>query len=87
MPRNYNAYPDANARSEANAQLSVPTSIFVNYAGDDFRLASATTAGESLASPFNADLLGNTRGVDGTWDRGAYEYEEDTGANAPVLIL
>ena len=60
--------------SEPSAQTNVPTSIFVNYAGQDFRLASATTAGFSLPSPYNIDMLGNIRGADGTWDRGAYEY-------------
>jgi hypothetical protein len=46
----------------------------VNYAGANFRLASATLAGLTLPSPFNTDLDGNTRGADGVWDRGAYEY-------------
>lgn len=59
---------------EPNAQTNVPTSIFVNYAADDFRLASPTTAGSPLASPYNADLLGTTRGADGNWDRGAFEF-------------
>lgn len=60
--------------SEPGAQVNVPTSIFVNYAGDDFRLASATAAGSPLVSPYNLDLLGATRGGDGVWDRGAYDY-------------
>jgi hypothetical protein len=86
MTRNYNAYPDANARSEANAQLSVTTSIFEDYAGDDFRLASATDAGETLASPYNTDVLGTTRGADGNWDRGAYEYEVSTPSTVAMFI-
>ena len=47
---------------------------FVNLNGLDFRLAGATTTGVSLSAPYNVDMLGNTRGADGTWDRGAYEY-------------
>jgi len=47
---------------------------FTNYAGKNFHLSSATTAGTTLASPYNTDMDGNTRGADGTWDIGAYEY-------------
>lgn len=68
----HNAFSNASG-SGTSAQTSVPTSIFVNYAGGDYRLASATQAGFTLASPYNVDRLGNTRGADGTWDRGAYE--------------
>lgn len=46
---------------------------FVNAAGHDFRLSVATLAGFTLSSPYNVDVLGVTRGADGTWDRGAYE--------------
>jgi hypothetical protein len=38
-------------------------------------LAAPTTAGSPLASPYNTDLLGKTRGADGTWDRGAFEFD------------
>lgn len=67
---NYNAFSDANARGEANAQVSVQTSIFTNYGGNDFTLASHTNAGVNLGAPYNVDLRGVTRS---TWDRGAYE--------------
>ncbi|MGC3956809.1 MAG: Ig-like domain-containing protein [Verrucomicrobiota bacterium] len=63
----------------------MPTSIFVNYAGKDFRLAAPTTVGSPLVSPYNKDLLGNTRGVDGSWDRGAYEYTGIADATPPVI--
>jgi hypothetical protein len=71
---NYNGYSGASANGEANAQTGLTTSLFTNYAADDFRLASATTAGTALGSPYTSDLLGNTRGADGTLDRGAYEF-------------
>lgn len=71
--------------SEANAQINVPTSIFVNYAGDDFRLAAPTTVGSPLASPYNKDLLTNTRGADGVWDRGAYEYTGIADTTPPAI--
>jgi len=57
---------------------------FVNSAANDFRLATATSAGNStLGSPYNVDLDGRIRGLDGTWDRGAYEFGGTT--NPPVI--
>jgi chitodextrinase len=50
------------------------TDPFVDYVNLDFRLKAATPSGASLASPYNVDALGNTRGTGGTWDKGAYEY-------------
>lgn len=47
---------------------------FLDLPSLDFRLAAATAAGYSLSAPYNVDALGNTRGADGVWDRGAYEY-------------
>lgn len=47
---------------------------FTDSSSGDFHLASATTAGVTLASPYNLDPDGNTRGLDGNWDLGAYEY-------------
>lgn len=57
---------------------------FVNDAIYNFKLladqSGATTAGNitaqglALSAPYNLDFLGNTRGVDGTWERGAYEF-------------
>lgn len=55
-----------------NVQNGLTTSLFVNYASKDFRLATATTAGATLAAPYDKDMLGTTRGQSG-WDRGAYE--------------
>ena len=50
--------------------------IFVNLS-DDLRLSGSNlpAAGVDLGSPYNTDLLGNTRGVDGIWDRGALELK------------
>lgn len=85
----YNGFSDSNARSEAHAQTSMPTTIFLDYGSQDFTLAAATDAGTTLASPYNTDMDGNTRGADGTWDRGAYEY--DSGGTPPgarlVMVL
>ena len=71
----YNAYfaSVGSAPSETNGQTGAGDP-FVDRTGGDFRLSAATDAGTTLASPYDTDLLGITRAVDGTWDRGAYEY-------------
>lgn len=74
VTHDYNSFGGGSAQGEAHGTINFPTSNFVNYAALDFRLSSATTAGTSLASPYNVDPLGSIRGSDGIWDRGAYEY-------------
>ncbi|HEU0123989.1 MAG TPA: SwmB domain-containing protein [Bryobacteraceae bacterium] len=62
-------------------------SIFTDYASGDFTLAAALAgvAGDT-AGDYDLDMLGNTRGADGTWDRGAYEYVSGGGdVTAPTL--
>jgi hypothetical protein len=59
---------------ETNGQTFTSTGLFVNYSAENYALAQPTTAGATLPSPFNIDYIGDTRGADGTWDRGAYEY-------------
>lgn len=71
----YNHYINSGGtHSETHGTSATSGDPFVDYVNLDFRLKADTTAGTSLPSPFNLDLLGNTRGADGTWDRGAYEY-------------
>lgn len=53
----------------------------------NLRLLSATNAGTSLASPYNVDPDGVTRGSDGTWDRGAYEFGSGGGSSPRVLLF
>lgn len=77
---------DATAGFSANTvsnNVYATSSPFVNYSGGDFRLAKATTAGYSLNSPYNVDRFGVTRGADGNWDLGAYEYAGG-GASLPL---
>lgn len=57
-----------------NNTTGLSTSAFVNYSARDFHLAAPTAAGMTLSSPYNTDPEGLTRGADGTWDLGAYEY-------------
>ncbi len=61
---------DSNEESYADTN----DSIFTDYASNDLTLTEATDAGFTTDLN-NTDLLGNTRGADGTWDRGAYEFE------------
>jgi hypothetical protein len=63
------------AAESTNAQ-TFGSSPFVDFAGADYRLTAATTAGSSTSSPAGnaVDMFGCTRGGDGTLDRGALEY-------------
>src|SRR4030067_100649 len=56
---------------------------FVNSAGGNFALLTATSPGTTLASPYNMDMFGNIRGADGVWDRGAIEYV----SGAPPILV
>lgn len=69
---NYNWF-DSDNHGESGAQVST-SSPFVSHSGKDYRLAAPTMKATSLASPFDRDMLGNARGQDGSWDRGAYEF-------------
>jgi hypothetical protein len=79
----YNAFSDGNNRGEANAQVNVPTSIFVNYAGGDLRLASDTAPGTSVSSVFGVDLTGRLRSADGKVSRGAYDFVSGAATQGP----
>jgi hypothetical protein len=87
LTHDYNAYSGNNSYGEANAQLNIPSSIFVDYERDDFRLSSPTAPGINLPSPFDKDMDGITRGLDGNWERGAFEFTgEGTGPTKPQGI-
>lgn len=76
----------SNAPSSPNTHDHVWTSVsdpFVNQALHSYLLAGEITSGHVLSDGTNThatlaandiDPLGNTRGADGTWDRGAYEF-------------
>ncbi|OGY23914.1 MAG: hypothetical protein A2172_02775 [Candidatus Woykebacteria bacterium RBG_13_40_15] len=80
----------------STGQIGLLSSIFQNYTTNNFRLTSPTQSGLTLTSQpwwsggtdafFGSldsavDMYGNTRGVDGNWERGAYEY---TGSTPPL---
>jgi hypothetical protein len=58
-----------------SVQSGITASIFAGYSSRNFRLSGPTNAGDnSMGTEFNKDAFGLTRGADGVWDRGAYEY-------------
>jgi hypothetical protein len=61
------------AALESNEQVGT-SDPFTDWENEDFTLSAATTAGDStIGATYNTDMLGNTRGDDGVWDRGALE--------------
>jgi hypothetical protein len=61
---------------------------FMNYSGLDWRITQGSQAhnvGTTLGGPpYSLDRLGVTRGSDGTWDVGAFEYA-NANAMSPVI--
>jgi len=77
VTREYNTHHNCDVRSSISGtgNLDVATADPLNNPeSESFYLTVATAAGNSLSSPFNLDMWGNTRGGDGTFDRGAFEY-------------
>ena len=85
VTRDYNWYYPAVSSGEAHGQNG-SGNPFINVTGRNYQLTTATSAGISLASPFNLDAFGNTRGADGVLDRGAYEFSS-TNASIPAAPM
>jgi len=84
LAHSYNLYvnvPDMPSESTRTTGTSDP---FVNFAALNFSLKSASP-GSVLAAPFDIDLLGNVRGADGAWDKGAVEFGGVTDTTPPVI--
>jgi hypothetical protein len=64
----------------------VGTNPFVNYSGENFHLASAQTPATSLSSPYDAGLDGVLMSVDGTPDRGAFQFDAGGGDTTPPTV-
>ena len=77
----YNTVQDGDS-SSTKVVCTSNCSIFVDAAGKNLGLAMPVPAGIALSSPYNIDPSGQTRGADGTWDRGAFEYR--SGGTAPT---
>ncbi len=86
VTHNYNIYINSLAATQTPGANDIESEddVFINIATCDLHLSGATVAGMTLSTPYNTDLDGETRGADGTWDRGAYEY--DSGVNPWVMI-
>lgn len=73
-----NLYYDIGTRAygglSSSSNLVASSNPFVSASSDNYRLASPTTAGDTLSSAFSRDPDGKTRGADGNWDMGAFEY-------------
>ncbi|MGZ3797679.1 MAG: hypothetical protein ACXVB1_15010 [Pseudobdellovibrionaceae bacterium] len=69
----YNTVQD-NDTSATKQICSSNCNIFVDILNRDFRLTTATSSGTTLSAPFNVDPNGISRGSDGVWDRGAFEF-------------
>lgn len=79
----YNFYETGDALSETHVQTG--SDPYASVSTSDFTLSAATDAGDnSIGSTYNTDRLDNTRGGDGTWDRGAYEYGEGSDVTPPT---
>jgi hypothetical protein len=81
-----------NATGTIDHNLQAASSPFVSLSTKDFHITSATgsgtprDAGIALASEYATDFDGNTRGADGGWDIGAYEYATGAPATDPASI-
>jgi hypothetical protein len=80
VTHDYNFFTDG-AHGETHAQQwTAGSNLFVDYSGRNFNLAVPTLTGAYLSAPYDLDLNGSSRGSDGNWDRGAYEYPVGAGA-------
>lgn len=70
-----------------DTKASSASNPFVNDAADNWNLTGDTStglgAGLILSALFNLDPNGVLRGLDGIWDRGAYQYNPLSGSNPP----
>lgn len=63
----WNPFVNINSKLHTGFALS---GVLTNYPGTNFLAVEAN----SVTSTFQLDMLGNTRGADGVWDRGAIEF-------------
>ena len=68
--------PFCQAASCSNNPKITNGNIFVDAGSENFRLSSngAAGSGDFLSAPYNTDMDGITRGANGVWDIGAYEF-------------
>lgn len=77
LENDYNSYLSAidTPPTETNGQIAT-LNPFVSSASGNYALVdgSSVSAGLELSSPYTTDPNGISRGADGVWDRGAYEF-------------
>ncbi|MDZ4715995.1 MAG: hypothetical protein SH819_11045 [Cytophagales bacterium] len=71
--------------SRVSANILITSNAFLDMLRADFRLASPLQPGAALPPPYNADRNGVTRGTDGSWDVGAYEFV--SGSINPLILV
>ena len=71
---NYNLFDDGTYGESNSQHWTGGSSLFTNYSSNNPTLAMPTQNGISLGSPYHTDMAGRTRGADGLWDIGAFEY-------------
>ena len=75
----YNWYVNSDTPPTLGSNDAVATlgDIFADSASNDFRITSSSPNGagvEAAGHSYHVDAYGYTRGADGWWDRGAYEF-------------
>jgi hypothetical protein len=77
-----NAYFSQNVSDPDSGKQVATGNPFVGSAIENYHLVASTNTGTVLLAPFNVDMDGRTRAVDGIWDRGAFQF--DSGNRPPL---
>jgi len=71
----HNAYFDSGSQDATPTAQITTGNPLTDWPNKLFTITKATSAGVTLDAPFNTDPLGVSRGADGLWDRGAFEFD------------
>lgn len=77
--------PNFTGVTESNNIKNTGEVSFSNAPSGDFTLASNTSNGTTLSSPFNVDPAGTTR-VPGSWSKGAYQFGGSVGNPGTIVM-
>ncbi len=70
----YYQTPHAADTSPTTVTCTTNCAIFVNHDAHDFHLVRALGGAQTLPAPATVDMDGVTRGINGAWDVGAYQF-------------
>ncbi len=93
LSTDYNLYSGTKNSLDGSHSISSAANPFVNFAARDYHIGSSSSArnvGVALTANgfIDKDMDGTTRGLDGTWDIGAYEYASGGGGTTnPLMVL